>query len=646
MHQLRSLLILLLAAAFTIPVHAQDAQRPKKLLVQGTVVGYDGKPVPVAHAHFERIPEAGVKFHLYEVRTTAKGSYMMKLPPGKYNVMFTGVNHQRTTPREVLVQDGQQNTLHARLPLSPFVPVADMDSVHLCYDDDWSGRDIDTLMEKTGEGQFSMRVRVRNLMGHFCYHVANTMPDRRVNGTQQDYYDYDGDGDYMSCIGLGSYGTETDTTLTIHFDARLLPYPTPEFPMAYQDSVWGPMLETPRAKLIAELEAIDAEKRSRSFFPLPKKSITELPDSAIYSQHDTVILFRGDSIHLSDTTYVWEIREGMQRLADLEQSFSDKIATASSVDKPGIYLRYLHALRASSIRRLSETGRKLAEEALESIPPDSDLWELSSSYTLSRYILKDSLHYLLRMAREHPSDEIAYNVFENLLSNLRSEIRWKEKNQQSPGALPALRDSIETAAYARIPDDRYHGRLVFAAHGNRAMNAYMIEHLKANLEKETAFLKYLPEDALAGETMPAFQFESLTDEEIPFSSAVLAGSPYILIMWSVESCGLTSLLSIYDDLFRRYHDQGLEIVNIISSKSKAKAEFFLDVLNEYEYAQQWYNCHHSTGSAFPMEKWLVHPLTPMVLLVDELGRIVASGEHISGSAALVTVPKFFEDRSK
>ena len=112
----RMVLSIVMILVSVMPARAQvTAAALEKVLVRGTVTGFDGKPVEEAHAHFLRLPWGSNTRHQYTIEVGVNGKYMMKLPEGLYQMSFTGVNHQRTTPVTVFSREGTGEH-HQRAP--------------------------------------------------------------------------------------------------------------------------------------------------------------------------------------------------------------------------------------------------------------------------------------------------------------------------------------------------------------------------------------------------------------------------------------------------------------------------------------------------------------------------------------------------
>jgi hypothetical protein len=213
-------LLLLLACA-----HGAEAQ--KRLLFQGTVMGYDGKPMKDAHVEMWQYAWGNRWASTVEISVAPNGSFMTKLYPGLYTIQFAGVDHAFSEPRYLYIDSAMTRTVHARLARSGFLPLAAIDTVFaVCVDPTGGEERIVQAMRDLGGGRFEAQVtlpgtstavsRLLEMSPVLLYHIAGIVPERVVNGTEQDYYRYDGGGDFFSVKRI------EDTVVTLHFDYNAL----------------------------------------------------------------------------------------------------------------------------------------------------------------------------------------------------------------------------------------------------------------------------------------------------------------------------------------------------------------------------------------------------------------------------------------
>ncbi len=182
--------------------------------LSGKIIGADGQPLSLAHVH---VAEAGgnVFKPLKSVQTNEDGSFSLPLPPKQYlSILVTAPYHQplelplaRQSANESVVIDFQLQGHH-------YLP--DFNQVKITGD--WIDFSFAKAlaMNKNADGTFSLQVPVQ--ADTLAYQLIGLIPNEQsINGTQQDYMVYDGEGDYKSVIKT------SDSVVTVTFDPQKLP---------------------------------------------------------------------------------------------------------------------------------------------------------------------------------------------------------------------------------------------------------------------------------------------------------------------------------------------------------------------------------------------------------------------------------------
>ncbi len=180
----------------------------------GKVIGADGQPLAVAHVH---IAEAGGNMFkpLQSVQTNDDGTFEISLPKAKYlSVLVTAPYHQ---PLELpLARQNESESVEIDFQLQGHHYFPDFNQVKITGDwNDFSFSEAQ-LMNKNEDGTFSLQVPVH--ADTLAYQLIGLIPsEQSINGTQQDYMVYDGQGDYKSVIKT------SDSLVTVTFDPQKLP---------------------------------------------------------------------------------------------------------------------------------------------------------------------------------------------------------------------------------------------------------------------------------------------------------------------------------------------------------------------------------------------------------------------------------------
>ncbi|MGD1082353.1 MAG: redoxin domain-containing protein [Candidatus Sulfotelmatobacter sp.] len=162
-------------------------------VIQGTLVGYDGKPIPMAQVHVAwpedhviKSVEAGPDGH-FRLETNARGLFL---------VQFTGVWHKRTEV-PLFLDPGSTVSLHVRL--TPHYFLEHPESVKLLGDFKDSNTSQTILMTQDDEGRYTATVETSR--SKVSYELLGVTDDgASVNGTQSEGFEYDGGGDYRSIV--------------------------------------------------------------------------------------------------------------------------------------------------------------------------------------------------------------------------------------------------------------------------------------------------------------------------------------------------------------------------------------------------------------------------------------------------------------
>ncbi|APF19627.1 alkyl hydroperoxide reductase/ Thiol specific antioxidant/ Mal allergen [Caldithrix abyssi DSM 13497] len=182
--------------------------------LSGKIIGANGEPLAIAHIH---VAEAGgnVFKPLKSVQTNEDGTFTIDLPRAQYlSILVTAPYHE---PLELpLARSNDHQSLEIDFQLQGHQYLPEFNRVKITGDwIDFSFAEA-PLMNKNEDGTFSLQVPVH--ADTLAYQLIGLIPNEQsINGTQQDYMVYDGQGDYKSVIKT------TDSTVTVTFDPQKLP---------------------------------------------------------------------------------------------------------------------------------------------------------------------------------------------------------------------------------------------------------------------------------------------------------------------------------------------------------------------------------------------------------------------------------------
>jgi len=163
----------------------------------GTILGADGKPLPLAHAHL--LPYRGnIRQPLRSTGADRDGHFTLALPEsGFYRLVLTGVDHDYVSIP--LLVDSATAEVHLTARLAPLKYKEQLEQVRIIGD--WNGFNWERAdtMKAQANGTFIYERAVQ--ADTLAYQLLDiTASPRSVNGTAADYFTYDGGGDYISVV--------------------------------------------------------------------------------------------------------------------------------------------------------------------------------------------------------------------------------------------------------------------------------------------------------------------------------------------------------------------------------------------------------------------------------------------------------------
>lgn len=165
--------------------------------ISGKVTTADGKPPVLAHVHLTNF-QGNYRQPLQIVTVGRDGRFSLQVDePGFYRLVITAVDHNLTSIPIIL--DSKTPDVKLDVKLAPLNYKDQFDAVQIIGD--WNAfnfSDPDT-MQKQADGTFVYEHQVKaDTLGYQLLGI--TKDPRSVNGTQVDYYVYDGSGDYISVL--------------------------------------------------------------------------------------------------------------------------------------------------------------------------------------------------------------------------------------------------------------------------------------------------------------------------------------------------------------------------------------------------------------------------------------------------------------
>ncbi len=170
----------------------------KSFVIEGSLVGSDGKPLQVADVHLLSNAPRTPRFLLQTTSISNDGEFQLTFSKsGLYRLSFTGVNHYELEAPLLIEEPGP---IFLSIQLRAYEPPDSISRVRMIGDfNNFSTSKGAINMERRDDGSYVATVETNaDTVAYQLLGVEKT--HRSINGTQSDYYVYDGGGDYRSVI--------------------------------------------------------------------------------------------------------------------------------------------------------------------------------------------------------------------------------------------------------------------------------------------------------------------------------------------------------------------------------------------------------------------------------------------------------------
>ena len=336
-------------------------------VITGKLLGYDKKPMPLAHAHILKAPNPQP---IQQVQTAPDGSFEIRTKEtGVVLIEFTGVNH---TALDLPLIIEKPVKLALTVCLSTYAYADEMKEVKLMSDlTNFSFNEAQT-MTKQSDGTYIIDVQTSN--PKLAYQVFGAEKNSRsINGTQSDSYEFDGAGDYKSIV------TPAKGKIRIIFDPKKVVRSDAEPVVTFSDA----------NSSIAKVALIQMEMMKRA---------------AMWATKVQSLAASGGK----DFKYDWSA---------VQKDIVNRLKTEKNpLVRQALLLNYVD----TKARNAMESDPKIGVQALKEIPPDSKLWMMP---TLQLMKVAGDLagdqslfeKYLARFLEKNPDETLKTNLLMNLL---------------------------------------------------------------------------------------------------------------------------------------------------------------------------------------------------------------------------------------
>ena len=553
-----------LAILLIVFFQSYSIQSYSQYVIKGKVTGYNDKPMLRSDifliSNETRFPRPIIKSY----KVDRHGFFQINLKhPGVHRFRITGVNHK---DYELPVYLEKPDTIVVNVKLAAIKYKTDLQEIQIRTNFDFEIKKFENRKNVAinSEGIFVADFISNDETLEYEIYGIDEKNTHLVNGIQADYFIPDG-SDYMSVLK-----TAKDSVVTIKFDPALLI----------------------RSDKSASYEIVRAPERSVKFFTIHDDYAKRYQD---YS--DFVREGRSRGIYDSDYANNYGWKKDFKQLDKKLKTEKDPFL------RQGWYISRLKiALSDAWAKSRAKISKKLAEDALREIPPDSPLWSYHP-HTLSA---------ALKYASETKK---SYNEVE------KQHIFFKEFDK------PFL--AYINQAFLTHPDSSIHRTLLYSAVHNAykfkdfdLFDKYYNQFLQEfegtswakNLEKRySPFRKIKP-----GNPIPNFSFTSVDNPKNKISNKDLLGKNYIIDFWGLWCGPCKPSHEILSRMYEEFKGPDFEIISV-SMCFKIEDVFYF---RKNKLPMPWFNTH--------LEKWQPEQgvlldfevvAIPKVILVDKTGII-------------------------
>ena len=507
--------------------------------ITGTLLGADGNAMVMAHIVVMNGPTDTTVY----APADASGHFALELnEPGGYGMYATGVHHETLTMPLILTEN-ENLELHIRLGVREFD--WDSDKVYAVATSSDEGEGVE--MQRRPNGTYAARLEVTtDTVAYRIRHgkkMSEFSSDWLVAGTNYDRLLFDESGpfwdietDYYSVIDVSE-----NSMVDIIFNPSILPRPATEPKVSSNPSI------------VAEVANIylDVEESERRF-------------------HQVDNVFRA----------LWVAKQERAPIKRRLRKERDPLL------QNWLILRYFDGLPPLV------GGRRLAQEALESIPPDSPLWSYEAwsttgasnlMYMIDRKAKDDELvdAYVRRVIDEHPDPGVQVQFL--YFGVNRAHRQDDEKTKW---------------LYYSILQD---------------------EHADAR-QAEWARRDFDPDRQLqAGNPVPQFSFVSFDDSTVTITDHSLRGQTYLLDFWGTWCAPCIEEIPALERTYELFKDSGFEILSVAFLDDRVDIEQF----RKERYPMPWLHTRVSREEDRSIRELFEITSFPRPILVSEDGVIIA-----------------------
>ena len=182
-------------------------------VITGKLLGYDDRPIALAHAHL--IDENSDSL-IYSTQCDSNGYFILPIEKFGFNELkFTGVNHKSLVT--FLFLNNSSDTVILNVTLEPNVYHSENDSIFIIGNiNNFDKKKLLKMESESGLFKYKFNFNSDTII-YQLVNVTDEQFDRKINGTESNYYTFDGHSDYYSVL------IDSNSIKEITFQPSLLP---------------------------------------------------------------------------------------------------------------------------------------------------------------------------------------------------------------------------------------------------------------------------------------------------------------------------------------------------------------------------------------------------------------------------------------
>jgi len=144
-----------------------------------------------------------------------------------------------------------------------------------------------------------------------------------------------------------------------------------------------------------------------------------------------------------------------------------------------------------------------------------------------------------------------------------------------------------------------------------------------------------------GAVAPAFEIVALDDPDIVYSNSSFEGSVYLLDFWATWCPPCLKELPVLHEIYTRFHDQGFEILSL-------SADLFVEDVTKFrqdKWEMPWKHAFLQDGEHPIIKSYDVFGF-PTAYLIDENGKVLATGDKVRGEQLQQTLASYYSGKEQ